>query len=48
MAQPTLAASSRAPIAPARLSGIACRHTAAVNRHMDSHMDRLDRPDQHG
>jgi len=40
MAQRTLAA-PRAPAAPARLSGMLCRHTAAVNRH-------VDRPDQHG
>ncbi len=41
MAQSTLAASSRAPTAPARLSGILRQHTTAVNRH-------VDRPDQHG
>ena len=40
MAQRTLAA-PRAPTTPARLTGILCRHTAAVNRH-------VDRPDQRG
>ena len=34
----------RAPTAPAWLSGILCRHAAAVNRHVAG----LAGPDQHG